>query len=147
MYIYITYKCYIYMLLYIYIVIYVIYMYNIYYNIYKCVWPFCGIRAQRVKLLFSQLMMSSAWWFDLNMFLKFYHSLSPSRGFESIDPNLTLSKWLLLPWYEGYQELHNGIWSNCPVQPSPSTEFKPRTFESPCANIPIWKIKNKTYEK
>ena len=98
--------------------LYVIYMYNIYYNIYKCVWPFCGIGAQRVKFLFSQLMMSSAWWFDLNMFLKVYLSLSPSRGFESIDPNLTLSKWLLLPWYEGYQELHNGIWSNCPVQPA-----------------------------
>ena len=79
--------------------------------------------------------------------LKFYHSLSPSLGLESTDPRPTLSKWLLLLWYEGYQELHNGIGSHCPAQPSPSTEFKPRTFESHCANIPMWKIKNTIYEK
>ena len=93
------------------------------------------------------------WWYHkLNdwykcIFLKFYHSLSPSLGFESTDPRPTLSKWLLLLWYEGYQELHNGVGSHCPAQPSPSAELKPRTYESHCANIPIWKIKNTIYEK
>ena len=76
------------------------------------------------------------------IFLKFYHSLSPSLGFESTDPRPTLSKWLLFLWYEGYQGLHNGVGSHCLAQPSPSVEFKPRTFESHCAKIPIWKIKN-----
>ena len=64
------------------------------------------------------------------IFLKFYHSLSSSLGFESVDPRPTLSKWLLLLWYEGYQELHNGVGSHCPAQLSPSVEFKPRNFES-----------------
>ena len=65
--------------------------------------------------------------------------MSPSFGFESTDPRPTLSKWLLLLWYEGYQELHYGVGSHCPGQPSPSAEFKPRTFESHCANIPFEK--------
>ena len=73
------------------------------------------------------------------IFLKFYHLLNPSLRFESAEPRPTLSKWLLLLWYEGYQALHNGIGSHCPVQPSPSAKFKPRNFESHCANIPIWK--------
>ena len=75
------------------------------------------------------------------IFLKFYHSLSPLLGLESTDRRPTLSKWLLLLWYKGYQKLHNGVGFHCPAQPSPSMEFKPRTFESHCANIPIWKTK------
>ena len=74
--------------------------------------------------------------------LKVYHSLSPSLGFESTDPRPTSSKWLLLFWYEGYQGLHNGVGSHCLAQPSTLVEFKPITFESHCANIPIWKLKN-----
>ena len=81
------------------------------------------------------------------IFLKCYHWLSPSLGFESTDPRPTLSKWLLLLWYEGYQELHDGVGSHCLVQPSPSTEFKTRTLESHCTNIHIQKIKNTIYEK
>ena len=44
-------------------------------------------------------------------------------------------------------ELHNGVGSHCSAQPSQLAEFKPRTFESHCANIPIWKIKNTIYKK
>ena len=112
----------------------------------QCVWPFVGLV---LKGLHSYL---ANWWCHklddlIYICLKFYHSLSPSLGFESTDPRPTLSKWLLLLWYEGYQELHNGVGSHCPAQPSPSAELKPRTYESHCANIPIWKIKNTIYEK
>ena len=65
-----------------------------------------------------------------------------SLGFKSTDPRTALSKWLLLLRYEGYQGLHNGVGSHCPAQLSPSAEFKLRTFESHCTNIPIWKKKN-----
>ena len=106
-----------------------------------------------VRLVLKELnsYLANWWCYKLDdliyICLKFYHSLSPSLGLESTDPRPTSSKLLLLLWYEGYQELNKRVGSHCPVQPSLSVEFKPRTFESHCASIPIWKIKKTIYEK
>ena len=115
-------------------------------ELFQCVWPFVGLALKGLNSYLAN------WWCNklddlIYICLKFYHSLSPSLGFESTGPRPTLSKRLWLLWYEVYQELHNGVGSHCPAQPSPSIEFKPRTFESHCVNIPIWKIKYIIHEK
>ena len=88
--------------------------------------------------------LANWWWHKFDDLIQIYIfkilSLTESTTWTWIN-------WLLLLWYEGYQELDNRVGFHCPAQPSLLVEFKPRNFKSHCANILTWKIKNKIYEK
>ena len=112
-YIYISIYIYIYISIYIYIYINIyIYIYiivKLWLKFFHAFLVMCYLPKLKRSMAFFRTNFNIRPNFFINIFLNFYHSLNPSLGFESTDPRLTFSKWLLLLWFEGYQELPNGL--------------------------------------